>query len=81
VKKKLYIFHICISFSNNGNSIEYSRPVFEKKAFREKVLSKRKLGRIGQPEALCGAINFLASDVSSLMTGSALKLAGDRAAE
>jgi NAD(P)-dependent dehydrogenase (short-subunit alcohol dehydrogenase family) len=53
-----------------------TRPFFENKAFREEVLSKIKLGRLGQIEELTGAIVFLASNASSLMTGSALVLDG-----
>jgi NAD(P)-dependent dehydrogenase (short-subunit alcohol dehydrogenase family) len=58
-----------------------TRPFFENKAFRDEVLSKIKLGRLGQLEDLTGAIVFLASDASALMTGSALKLDGGWTAE
>ncbi|GGJ18879.1 SDR family NAD(P)-dependent oxidoreductase [Neoroseomonas lacus] len=53
-----------------------TRPFFEDAAFKASVLTKIKLGRIGQVEDLMGAILFLASDASALMTGSALVVDG-----
>ena len=41
-----------------------TRPFFENEAFRDEMLSKIKLGRLGQLEDLTGAIVFLASDAS-----------------
>ena len=53
-----------------------TKPFFENAAFRETVLAKIKLGRLGTVEDLMGAIVFLGSDASSLMTGSALVMDG-----
>jgi len=53
-----------------------TRSYFEDEDFRRAVLAKIKLGRLGRPEDIMGAVVFLASDASALMTGSALMLDG-----
>jgi NAD(P)-dependent dehydrogenase (short-subunit alcohol dehydrogenase family) len=58
-----------------------TRPFFQNEAFRQEVLSRIKLGRLGQLDELTGAIVFLASDASSLMTGTALVVDGGWTAE
>ena len=61
-------------------------PTFIKTAFTENtlenpikrdwVLEKIKLGRVGKVEDIVGAVVYLASDASSLVTGSALLIDG-----
>jgi NAD(P)-dependent dehydrogenase (short-subunit alcohol dehydrogenase family) len=53
-----------------------TRPFFEDAAFKASVLQRIKLGRIGQVEDLMGAVLFLASDASALMTGTSLVVDG-----
>ena len=53
-----------------------TRPFFQNPAFRTWVLDNIKLGRVGQVQDLMGAVVFLASDASALMTGSALVIDG-----
>ncbi|HLL10930.1 MAG TPA: SDR family NAD(P)-dependent oxidoreductase [Rubrivivax sp.] len=45
-------------------------------AFREQVLGKIALGRVGTVEDVMGAVLFLASDAAALVTGSALMVDG-----
>ena len=53
-----------------------TRPFFEDEAFRQTVLSKIKLGRIGRVEDLMGAVLYLAVDASALVTGTSLLVDG-----
>jgi len=58
-----------------------TRPFFQNPVFREDTLKRIKLGRLGQLEELTGAIVFLASDASSLMTGTSMVIDGGWTAE
>jgi len=58
-----------------------TKPFFEDREFLASVLSKIKLGRMGTVEDLMGALVFLASDASSLMTGTILVFDGGWTAE
>lgn len=53
-----------------------TRPFFEDNAFLESVLAKIKLGRLGRVEDLMGAVVYLASDASALVTGTSLVVDG-----
>ncbi len=58
-----------------------TRPFFQNEAFRKDTLQRIKLGRLGQLEDLTGAIVFMASDASALMTGTSLVIDGGWTAE
>ncbi len=53
-----------------------TRPFFQDTAFRDDVLRRIKLGRLGQVEDLMGAIVYLASDAAALVTGTDLVVDG-----
>ena len=53
-----------------------TEPMLEDRAFKDRVLSQIALGRLGQVEDLMGAVVYLASDASRLVTGSALMVDG-----
>lgn len=55
---------------------EMTKPMLADPDFKAFVTSKIALGRVGKLEEIMGAVVFLASDASSLMTGSALMLDG-----
>ena len=53
-----------------------TRPMLENQAFREMVLNKILLGRVGQPKDVLGAVIYLASAASDLVTGHVLLVDG-----
>ncbi len=55
---------------------DMTRPMFKDELFRDYVTSRIALGRIGQLEDIMGCVVFLASDASSMVTGSALMVDG-----
>lgn len=58
-----------------------TKPFFEDKAFLASVLEKIKIGRIGNVQDLMGAAVFLASEASTLMTGTSMVVDGGWTAE
>ncbi|BAN26269.1 SDR family NAD(P)-dependent oxidoreductase [Caballeronia insecticola] len=54
----------------------FTASMFDAPGFREWVSERIALGRVGRVEEVMGAIVFLASDASTLVTGSALMLDG-----
>jgi NAD(P)-dependent dehydrogenase (short-subunit alcohol dehydrogenase family) len=58
-----------------------TKPFFENPQFKKAVLDKIRLGRLGTVEELMGAVVFLASDASSLMTGTSMVIDGGWTAE
>ncbi len=53
-----------------------TRPFFADPTFLAETLEKIPLGRLGQVDDVVGAVVYLASDASGLVTGSALKVDG-----
>jgi len=58
-----------------------TRPFFQDDAFRDDVLRRIKLGRLGTVEDLMGAVVFLASDAAALVTGTTVVVDGGWTAE
>ena len=58
-----------------------TKPFFQNHTFRDEVMRRIKLGRLGTVEDLMGAVVFLASDAAALVTGTALVVDGGWTAE
>jgi len=58
-----------------------TKPYFENPDFRAETLGKIKLGRLGIAQDLMGAVVYLASDASALVTGASLRIDGGWTAE
>ena len=54
----------------------FTKPMFEKEGFREYVLGNIPLGRVGKPEDITGAVIYLASEASNMVTGHILLVDG-----
>ena len=54
----------------------FTKPMFEKEGFREYVLGNIPLGRVGKPDDVTGAVVYLASEASNLVTGHILLVDG-----
>jgi NAD(P)-dependent dehydrogenase (short-subunit alcohol dehydrogenase family) len=55
---------------------DMTRPMLADPEFRRTVLENIPLGRIGQPEDVVGAVLFLASPASAMITGDSLRVDG-----
>lgn len=54
----------------------FTRPMFDQPGFRDFVVSKIPWGRVGKPQDVIGAVIYLASEASDLVTGSILLIDG-----
>lgn len=70
--KGIRVNSICPTFIETA----MTRPSLSDPAFRESVLSRIRLGRLGSVEDLMGAVVFLASDASCFVTGTSLLVDG-----
>ena len=70
--KGIRVNSICPTFIETS----LTKPFLKNKEFKKEVISKIPLGRLGQVEELMGSFVFLASEASSLITGTSLIVDG-----
>ena len=63
---------VCPTFTETS----MTRKFLDNKEFMKDILNRIPLNRVGQPEDVAGAVLFLASDFSKLVTGSSIKVDG-----
>jgi len=71
-QQNIRVNYLCPTFIETA----LTKGMFDDPEFKQSVISKIALGRIGQIEEVMGSVVFLASGASSLVTGSALMLDG-----
>lgn len=74
---RIRVNSLCPTFIETPLTEDY----FDDAAFKGAVLSKIKLGRLGALDDIMGAVIYLASDASALVTGTALRVDGSWTAE
>ena len=55
---------------------DMTRPFFKNKDFKKFIMNRIPLGQVGKPEDVAGAVLYLASDASKMVTGSSIKVDG-----
>ena len=69
---KIRVNTVCPTFIKTA----LTKPFMENKEFMQDILSRIPLGHVGQPEDVAGAVLYLASDASRLVSGSSIKVDG-----
>ncbi|MEE1576135.1 MAG: SDR family NAD(P)-dependent oxidoreductase [Deltaproteobacteria bacterium] len=69
---KIRVNTVCPTFIETA----MTKPFMENKEFMQDILNRIPLGYVGQPEDVAGAVLYLASDASRLVTGSSIKVDG-----
>ena len=69
---KIRVNTVCPTFIETA----LTKPFMENKEFMQDILNRIPLGHVGQPEDVAGAVLYLASDASRLVSGSSIKVDG-----
>ena len=71
-----HIFRSCLRVPVWSRITQRQRPFFANQAFKDSLLNKIALGRLGQLEDIMGAVVYLASPAAALVTGTSLVVDG-----